>query len=114
MLAAGALAALLSAGYLIWSPATGDLAGALYRADLYDRHGVTLWDGQWYAGHHTLGYSVLYGPLASTAGVRLLGALSVVAAAALFARLIDSRTASDSRGICAPLVLQIARTVARC
>jgi hypothetical protein len=86
-----AIAAAVSIAYLILSPPTGDLAGALYRTGLFEHHGFVLWDGQWYAGHHTLGYSVLYGPLAALVGVRLLGALSAVAAATAFAALIRPR-----------------------
>ena len=95
MIAAAALAAVLGIAYLIWSPSTGDLFGALYRADLFDRHGLVLWDGNWYAGHHTLTYSVLYGAPAAGIGVRLLGVLSVIAAAAIFAALAGrARTAA--------------------
>jgi hypothetical protein len=79
------VAALLAAIYLIWAPASQDLAAATFRAELFEAEGLTLWNNQWYSGHHLLSYSVLYPPLAALLGVRLVGALAVVAAAAVFA-----------------------------
>ena len=78
-----AVAALGAAVYLLVAPPSADLAAQEYRADL----GLTLWNNGWFAGHHTPGYSVLFPPLGATLGVRLTGALSAVAAAALFAPL---------------------------
>jgi hypothetical protein len=85
------LAGSIALVYLIWQPASADLAAATYRAGLFSREGFTLFNTEWYAGHHTLGYSVLFPPLASLLGVRVLGALSVVAGAALFAALFEER-----------------------
>ena len=82
-----ALAALLAAIYLAVAPASQDLAAATFRADLFSEHGFALWNNQWYSGHYLLSYSVLYPPLAALLGVRLVGALAVVAAAAVFAAL---------------------------
>jgi hypothetical protein len=81
---AWALAALVAAAYLVLSPPSADLAAQEYRADL----GLVLWDNGWYAGHHMPGYSVLFPPLAGLLGPRLVGALSAVAAAWLFERLV--------------------------
>ena len=53
--------------------------------ELFERDGFTLWNGRWYAGHHTLGYSVLFPPFAALVGPTAGGALAAVAAAALFA-----------------------------
>ncbi|MGD1059339.1 MAG: hypothetical protein ABR992_18215, partial [Solirubrobacteraceae bacterium] len=47
-----------------------------------------LWDNNWYAGHDLLGYSLLYPPLASLVGMRVLGALCVLASTLLFAQLV--------------------------
>ncbi|MFP5363841.1 MAG: hypothetical protein ACLGI5_14045 [Thermoleophilia bacterium] len=78
------LVAALGAGiYLLAAPPSADLAAQEYRAEL----GLVLWNNGWYAGHHTPGYSVLFPPLGGLLGVRLAGALSAVAAAALFAPL---------------------------
>ena len=47
----------------------GDLPASLYRIGLYQRSGLTLWDSQWYGGHWTLGYSVIFAPIAGMLGV---------------------------------------------
>jgi hypothetical protein len=86
---AWAFATLPAAIYLLAAPPSADLAAQEYRADL----GLVLWDNGWYAGHHMPGYSVLFPPLAALLGPRLVGALSAVAAAAVFERL-----ARDSDG----------------
>ncbi|MEA2373207.1 MAG: hypothetical protein QOH12_3601 [Solirubrobacteraceae bacterium] len=62
---------------------------ALYRAGFFARNGFAPYDAQWYSGYHTLGYSVLLGPLGALLGVRLLACLGAVLAAACFARLCD-------------------------
>lgn len=77
------VAALGAAAYLLVAPPSADLAAQEYRAEL----GLTLWNNGWFAGHHTPGYSILFPPLGATLGVRLTGAVSAVAAAALFAPL---------------------------
>ncbi|MCW2954396.1 MAG: hypothetical protein JWQ48_3566, partial [Conexibacter sp.] len=89
--APAALAAALAALYLIWSPPSLDLAAGEYRASLFGREGLALWDLQWYAGHHLPGYSVLFPPLGWWLGPRVVGALAVVAAALLFERLARVR-----------------------
>jgi hypothetical protein len=78
------LAALLAIAYLLVAPSSADLAAQDYRADL----GLVLWDNGWYGGHHVPGYSVLFPPLAALLGARVVGALSAVAAAWLFERLV--------------------------
>ncbi len=81
---AWALAAVVAAAYLVLAPPSADLAAQDYRAAL----GLVLWDNGWYGGHHMPGYSVLFPPLAALLGPRLVGALSAVAAAWLFERLV--------------------------
>jgi hypothetical protein len=78
------VAALSGIAYLIVAPRTVDFAAGLYRAHLFGEEGLALWNGNWYSGHHVLGYSVLFPPLAWLLGERVLGALSAVVAAALF------------------------------
>ena len=80
-------AALAIAAYLLLDPPSADLAAQEYRAQLVRRAGLTLWDNGWYAGHHTLGYSVLFAPLGAALGVRVAGALAALAAVGLFALL---------------------------
>ena len=78
------LAAALSALYVVWSPASVDLAAHLLRAKLFKAEGFGIWDNWWYAGHDTPGYSVLFPPVGATIGVQLAAALAVVGTAALF------------------------------
>jgi hypothetical protein len=81
-----ALAAVLTAGlWLLFAPPTPDLAAQVYRTGLYREHGFTVFNAQWYGGHHTPGYSILFPPLAAALGPRVVGALAAVASAALFA-----------------------------
>ena len=77
----------LALTYLILAPPAGDLAAATYRSDLFARVGLTTWDTGWYAAHGYWlpGYSLLSPALGALLGVRLLLALSAVAACALFA-----------------------------
>jgi hypothetical protein len=89
ILGPAALAAVLAGAYLIASPPSTDLAAATFRAELFERQGFELWNNAWYSGHHLLSYSVLYPPLAALIGVRAVGALAAVAAAALFASLAE-------------------------
>ena len=70
--------------YLIWQPRTVDLAAHTFRADLFGEEGFTIWNGQWYGGHHTPAYSVLSPPLAWLLGPPVALALAAVASAALF------------------------------
>src|SRR5882762_8152887 len=54
-----ALASLTAGAYVVMHPASPDLAAQAFRADLVADHGLVLWDGQWYGGHSTPGYSVV-------------------------------------------------------
>ena len=83
-----ALAAASAIAYLIVAPRTVDFAAGLYRAHLFGEEGLALWNGNWYSGHHVLGYSVLFPPLGWLLGERVLGALCAVIAAALFDPLV--------------------------
>src|SRR6059058_6629207 len=91
-LRAAAFAALVAGAiavtYLLVAPMSADLAAQAYRAGLFDRAGWLLWDNAWYGGHPLPGYSVLFPPLGALLGVRATGALSTVAAAALFGALV--------------------------
>jgi len=87
LLVATAISALLSVAYLIWQPATTDLAAQTFRADLWERDGFVIWNPSWYGGHLVPGYSLLYPPLGAWPGVAPIGALSAVAATWLFGRL---------------------------
>jgi hypothetical protein len=74
--------------YLILKPRTPDLAAHIFRSDLFGREGFTIWNGQWYGGHHTPAYSVLSPPLGWLLGPQPMGALSAVTATACFTELM--------------------------
>ena len=78
------LAAVAAGLWLIAPPATGDMTAQRYRASL----GLVVWDNGWYGGHHMPGYSVVFPLLASIAGPLVVGALSAVASAWCFERLV--------------------------
>jgi hypothetical protein len=77
----------LVAVWLVADPRTPDLAAQVYRVGLFRELGFAVWDEHWYAGHSLPGYSLLFPPLASLLGLRVLGALCVLASSTLFARL---------------------------
>jgi hypothetical protein len=81
----------LAVAYLIVAPPAADLAAATYRSDLFARVGFTTWDTGWYAahGHWLPAYSLLSPALGALLGVRLLLALSALAASALFALIAE-------------------------
>src|SRR6478609_3654294 len=63
---APALGCLLAgAVYIMATPATADMAAHDYRTWLFQHAGLTVWNAQWYGGHHVLGYSLLFAPLAA-------------------------------------------------
>jgi hypothetical protein len=86
MLVVGLAAALLAL-WLIVDPRTPDLAAQVYRVGLFGELGLAIWDAHWYAGHDLPGYSLLFPPLASLLGLRVLAGLSLLASAVLFQRL---------------------------
>lgn len=81
------LAALLATAWLIADLRPPDLAAQVYRAQLFEHLGFSIWDEHWYGGHFLPGYSLLFPPLAALVGLRLLAVLSVLASATLFERL---------------------------
>jgi hypothetical protein len=70
--------------WLLVAPRTPDLAAAAYRLDLFKHVGLAVYDEHWYAGHDLPGYSLLFPPLAWLFGLRVVGALSVLASVACF------------------------------
>ena len=67
-----------------------DWPAQLYRADLFDRAGFTQWDNQWYGGHPTPGYSILFPPLGALVGVPAVAVAASFAATWMFAKLAGS------------------------
>ncbi|MBW8059861.1 MAG: hypothetical protein FVQ78_05910 [Solirubrobacterales bacterium] len=96
-LPAVALSAALAAAMLAWNPQVGDLAAQVFRTELFQRGGLAIWNGSWYAGHYTLTYSILFPPLAAQLGPRVVGMLAVVASAYLFDRLVRDRWGAAAR-----------------
>ena len=72
--------------WLLVDPRTPDLAGQVYRANLFREAGFMVYDGSWYGGHDMPGYSLVFPPLAALVGVRAVGAAAVLASVALFER----------------------------
>ncbi|GAC1530210.1 MAG: MFS transporter [Acidimicrobiales bacterium] len=64
-----------------------DLPAQIYRVGLFHQQGFTLWDSQWYGGHWTLDYSVLFPPLAGVVGVNVTAVVSAAVAAWAFDRM---------------------------
>jgi hypothetical protein len=85
-----------AAVYLIWEPRTVDLAAHTFRADLFGEEGFTIWNGQWYGGHHTPAYSIISPPLAWLLGPPLALSLAAVASAALFPPLVRGAFGEES------------------
>ncbi|WP_240670408.1 hypothetical protein [Actinoplanes solisilvae] len=65
-----------------------DLAAQQARADFFATHGYTPIDLRWYAGVDQLGYSLTSQPVMALLGVRVTGALTLLAGAILFAVLL--------------------------
>jgi hypothetical protein len=94
-----AAVALAGLAYLLVRPATADMAAHAYREWLFSTEGLTIWNAQWYGGHHVLGYSLLFAPLAAWPGPAWAGALAAVAATAAFVPL--ARAAAPTPGVAA-------------
>ncbi|HET6509793.1 MAG TPA: hypothetical protein VFG42_23570 [Baekduia sp.] len=86
------VAAVLAAIYLVVDPPSADLAAQTYRTGLFDRAGFVVFDLGWYGGHHNPAYSILFPPLASWFGPRLVGAAAAVATAWAYERLVGRAT----------------------
>lgn len=79
-LAAGVLAVV----YVLVSPPSLDLAAHMFRAQLFRAEGFGIWNNWWYAGHHVVGYSVLFPAAAAALSPQLAAAIAATATAALF------------------------------
>lgn len=90
-------AVLLAAVYLVWSPPSADLAAQTFRLELFEANGYEVFSNAWYGGFHLPGYSLLFPPLASLLGIRVVAAISVVVAAGLFSALVKPRYGDRAR-----------------
>lgn len=78
-------AALLAVLFL---PQGADWPAQLFRAELFRQEGLAAWNGQWYGGHPTVGYSVLFPPLGAWLGITVVGIISILVATVCFHRLV--------------------------
>ncbi|MGZ4671400.1 MAG: hypothetical protein ACXV5U_03015 [Ilumatobacteraceae bacterium] len=62
-----------------------DLPAQFFRVGLVERYGFGVWNNYWFAGHHTVGYGVLFPVLGAAVGIWTVA----VASAALSALLAD-------------------------
>ena len=93
-----AVAAILAALMAWVGPPGTDFAAHVYQRTLFLRHGFTLWDDFWYAGRYSfVDYSVLYYPLATALGIRLLAVAAVSVAALAFASVAAREWGSVSK-----------------
>ena len=91
-------AALTVVVYFVMDPRISDLPAAQFRTWLFEQEGFTLWNGQWYAGHHTPGYSIVFPPLSALlGGPEVVGALATLASAALFERIVTRHFGPSAR-----------------
>jgi hypothetical protein len=67
--------------YLIWQPASNDLSVQHFRFELFRRAPFAIWNNQWFAGHHTPGYSLIVPMIGSVLGPVVLGVLCTIGGA---------------------------------
>ncbi|RLK12158.1 hypothetical protein DER29_5435 [Micromonospora sp. M71_S20] len=89
VVAVAAVSAVLLGVVLVALPPTGsDLAAQVARADFFTAHGLAPVDLRWYGGVQQFGYSLLSQPVMALLGVRVTGALALVAATTALAALL--------------------------
>nr|WP_174537289.1 hypothetical protein [Micromonospora chalcea] len=89
VVAVSAAFALVLAVLYLTLPVTGsDLPAQVARADFFAAHPSALVDLRWYGGVHPWGYSLVSPPLMALLGVRVTGALALLASATAFAALL--------------------------
>lgn len=91
------VAAVLGGIYLVVQPSSADHAAQVFRSTLFENEGLSTWNNLWFGGHHLPGYGLLFPPLASLLGARLLGSLATLAASLLFAAIAYRRYGDRAR-----------------
>jgi hypothetical protein len=91
------IAAVLALAWLALGPPTPDLAAQVYRSGLFQSEGFTIFNANWYGGHHTPAYSILFPPLGALLGVRVVGVLAAVGSALLFERIARRHFGDNAR-----------------
>jgi hypothetical protein len=74
-----------------------DMAAAVHRVSQFRQAGYSVWDASWYGGQWTLDYSVVFAPVASTLGLRLLSLLAAGGAALGFERVVTRHFGPPAR-----------------
>jgi hypothetical protein len=90
------IAGVLATVYVIVSPPSFDLAAHLLRAKLFSAEGFGIWNNWWYAGHHTLGYSLLFPPISAALSPQLAAGIAATGTAALFELLARRHFGADA------------------
>jgi hypothetical protein len=80
-------AGVLIAAWLVVAPRSPDLAAQTYRAWLFENLGFSVWDSNWYGGHHLPGYSLVFPWLALVLGIKLVGVVAVLISTFAFERI---------------------------
>jgi hypothetical protein len=83
-----AIASVLALAAVVFDWRGSDLPAQVFRTDLVRRDGFVLWNSQWFGGHAMLPYSVLSPVVGALTGPVALGAVTGVAAAVLFERIL--------------------------
>jgi hypothetical protein len=91
------VAAVLGGIYLAVQPSSADHAAQVFRSGLFEEEGLSAWNNLWFGGHHLPGYGVLFPPLASLLGARVVGVLATLAASLLFAAIAYRRWGERAR-----------------
>ena len=92
------VAAALAAVVVLAGPPGTDFAAHAYQSAVFDRHGLQLWDNNWYAGRYAfITYSLLYYPVASIAGMAAVAIVSVGLSVEAFAALLESEWGAAGR-----------------
>ncbi|MBV9411866.1 MAG: hypothetical protein JO148_09730 [Acidimicrobiia bacterium] len=74
-----------------------DFPAQLYRIGLFHRDGLVVWDSQWYGGHWTFDYSVLFPLIAGVVGIEATQILGAAAATFAFDRLVVGHFGTRAR-----------------
>lgn len=92
------MAALLAA-VLWWAAPSGtDLAAHVYQRAIFAQYGFQLWNNLWYSGHYSfVTYSILYYPLATLFGIRLLAVATVAVGTFAFAVVVRREWGAAAR-----------------
>jgi hypothetical protein len=92
-----AVAGLLAVAYLVMTPLSADHAAQLFRTELFEQSGPTLWNNYWFSGHYLPTYSLLAPAIGSWIGFRLMGVLAVLGTVALFTLIVDREWGDQAR-----------------